>query len=219
MPRLRSIFFRFLILISFCIAAPATAQSALPEHFVTYEKLCAGLTANAEKLTDKARLDKLFAAHWDYLMHDFPEWATDVGYPGLNHLWTDWSPEAVAKRKALTKVVKDTLTSIDRKNLKPQDQLNYDLFAYDADLQIEKAKFPEEVLQLTQLDGILQDSVQVLDNMATANVKDYRDILARMRAMPRLFDQAVAWLEIGLAKKITPPKITIVDVPDRKSVV
>lgn len=213
MPRLQSIFFHFFILILFFTSSPANAQSAPPEYFATYEKICAGLAANAEKLSDKARLDKLFTAHWDYLMHDFPEWATDVGYPGLNHLWTDSSPEAVAKRKTMTKVVKDTLKSIDREKLTDADKLNYDLFAYDADLQIEKARFPEEVLQLTQMDGVLQDSIQTLDNMSTASVKDYKDILARMRGLPRLFDQAMAWLEIGLAKKITPPKITLKDVP------
>src|SRR5688572_28029003 len=73
---------------------PAKAAEPLPAHFATYEKLCRDLIANSPETNDAERLGKLFEANWDYLMHDSPEWATDLGYPGLNHLWTDFSAAA-----------------------------------------------------------------------------------------------------------------------------
>ena len=38
-------------------------------------------------------LHALLAEDWEYTMHEFPEWATSVGYPGQSHRWTDRSKD------------------------------------------------------------------------------------------------------------------------------
>lgn len=45
------------------------------------------------------RLHKLFGDDWKWAMHEFPEFATFVGYPGENHRWGDASLEAIDRRK------------------------------------------------------------------------------------------------------------------------
>lgn len=207
-PR-RVFFFAFALL----FAIEARAQDALPAYFATYEKQCRELIANPGKLDGKTRLHGLFKDNWDYLMHDFPEWATDIGYPGLNHLWTDMSPAAVAKRKDVAKLTLEAISNIPRSELPESEALNYDIFRRTAELEAEKTRFPEEYLQVTQLDGAFQDSLQIIENMPTANAKDYENILSRLNALPALLDQATALLRRGLAEKITPPKITLRDVP------
>jgi len=42
------------------------------------------LIAEAGKTPDRARLHRLFQLHWDYLLHEFPEFATEVGAAGQN---------------------------------------------------------------------------------------------------------------------------------------
>src|SRR5438876_2819370 len=54
---------------------------------------------NSREPNPALRLRQLLALHWDYSMHEFPETATAVGYPGQNHRWTDVSLEAIARRK------------------------------------------------------------------------------------------------------------------------
>jgi len=43
-------------------------------------------------------------------MHEAPEYATQVGYPGQNDRWTDDSLEGIARRKEMTKWGMETLT-------------------------------------------------------------------------------------------------------------
>src|ERR1043165_9582236 len=74
-----------------CALGPfsASAQTA-------YERDCDKLAA--DKCSEAERLHDLFKLNWDYSMHESPESATDVGYPGLNDRWTDNSLEAIARR-------------------------------------------------------------------------------------------------------------------------
>ena len=48
-----------------------------------YERACAALTT--AKPSDAERLHQLFKLDWERAMIESPEFATEVGYPGLNH--------------------------------------------------------------------------------------------------------------------------------------
>jgi uncharacterized protein (DUF885 family) len=49
--------------------------------------------------------------------------------------------------------------------------------------------------------------------MPARTVKDYTDIIARLRALPTVVDQTIALLDSGLKLGVTPPRITLRDVP------
>ena len=66
---------------------------------------------------------------------------------------------------------------------------------------------------MNQLGGVQADVPQILALSPTATVKDYEDILARLRALPTLIDQNITLMREGLKQGITPPKITLRDVP------
>jgi uncharacterized protein (DUF885 family) len=68
-------------------------------------------------------------------------------------------------------------------------------------------------MPVNQMGGVQQDVPSTIAQMPAANVRDYDDIVARLRAVPVLVDQTIALLERGLAAKITPPRITLRDVP------
>src|SRR5262249_8172958 len=70
-------------------------------------------------------------------------------------------------------------------------------------------------LAVTQLGGVQQDIAQVLAISPRATVKDYEDIIARLKAAPELIAQTIDLLKEGLEKKITPPRITLRDVPQQ----
>ena len=55
--------------------------------------------------------------------------------------------------------------------------------------------------------------MDLLAAMPARTVKDYENRLARLRAFPLLVDQTIALLAKGLAKGITPPRVTLRDVP------
>lgn len=164
---------------------------------------------------DAERLHKLFDLDWEHAMGDNPEYATEVGYPGHNDRWTDQSLEAIARRQRELHAPMKIIASIARKNLPPADQLNYDLFRRNISEAIEGTQFKGEYMPMTQLNGVQQDAAQVIDIAPHATVKDYEDILSRLRKLPLLIDQTMVLLQKGIQSHITPPRITLRDVPDQ----
>ena len=49
--------------------------------------------------------------------------------------------------------------------------------------------------------------------MPGSNVKDYENVIARLRGFPTVVDQTIALLDRGLKEGITPPRVTLRDVP------
>lgn len=170
----------------------------------------------ADKTTDDAtRLHKLFDLDWDRGLHESPEFATAVGYPGLDDKWTDNSLEAIEKRKAEQQWPLSVIKSIDRSKLSGADQLYYDLFRRDLELGIEGNKFPAELLAISQLGGPQQDIANTIEPMPRTSVKAYGNILGRLRGAPQVIDQSIALLKRGLEQHVTQPQITLRDVPDQ----
>jgi len=173
------------------------------------------VTILAQAGSDSVRLHQLFAQRWEYTMREFPEFATSVGYPGQNGRWTDNSLEAIARRKRELNDPLNVLRTIDRAKLGPTDQLNYDLFRRNLTTAVEEDRFPGELLAINQLDGVQQDVPSTIAKMPAGTVRDYEDILARLRAVPVLVNQTIVLLERGLSSGITPPQITLRDVPSQ----
>src|SRR5712692_943082 len=164
---------------------------------------------------DSVRLHQLFAQRWEYSMREYPEFATSVGYPGQNARWTDYSLEAIARRTRELNDPLNVLRTIDRAKLGPTDQLNYDLFRRNLTAALEESRFPGELMALTQRDGVQREVPSTIATMPAGGVTDYEDIRARLRAVPVLVNQTMVLLQRGVASGITPPRITLRDVPSQ----
>jgi len=168
--------------------------------------------ATATGLSDSARLHQLFDLDWEYNNTVYPEFATYTGYPGQNDRWTDLSVAAINRRRGNVKSELTVVHAIDRLQLNAADQLSYDIFKRRVDEAIEGQRFPDDLLQITQRDGP-QYAASTIGSMPASNVKDYSDIVARLRALPAVVDQTIALLDSGIKRRITPPRITLRDVP------
>jgi uncharacterized protein (DUF885 family) len=193
------------------VAVPAAARATPTETFAAGIE---ALIADAGKRPDAERLHRLFQLSRDYVLQEFPEYATYVGVRGHNDRWTDQSFEAIARRKAAQELPAKALASIDRGALSPADRLNYDLFRRRVEERLEGRRFPWELMPINQLGGIQQSVPQMLgEQMPTAGEADYEAILSRLRATPALVDQTIALMKEGLRRGITPPKITVRGIP------
>ncbi len=164
-------------------------------------------------------------ADWNLWMEQYPEMATEVGYPGQNRKWSDDSPQGIAARKThLTESLKK-LKAISREALPKGEQLNFDLYRdlletaeqglqYGDDPNPFRNVVPANLwMPLNQMAGPQQGTAAVLASMPRQTVPDYEDILARMEALPKFLDQQTVLLNEGLSKGFTPPKIALRDVP------
>src|SRR6059036_1157212 len=191
------------------------ASAQQPPSGRSFHDRYAELVANPRHLSDSARLSELFRVNWQYVMTEFPEFATYVGYSGQNARWTDNSLPAIERRQRDLQEPLAVVKAIRRDRLSPPDRLNYDLFRRGLEEQIEGNRFKDEYLAITPLGGVQQDVGQLLAQMPTTSVQDYDNILARLNGVPALVDQSIVLLGKGLEAGITPPRVTLRDVPDQ----
>lgn len=171
------------------------------------------MTAFAQSQDDA--LYTFFDAEWAYRMEQYPESATRTGYPGQNHRWTDNSPDAIASRKTHTRQSLATLESIEPASLSIRARLDHGLYLRRTRLAVEGQQFPDELMPMTQLGGAQQDLAMTISVMPKSTLKDYENIVARLRTGDRVIDQEMALLQEGLNRGLTPPKITLRDIPDQ----
>jgi uncharacterized protein (DUF885 family) len=193
--------------------AATIANAAVPPDVAEYARTFERFPATQGQGSESERLRKLFDLFWELQMHASPEYATFVGYPGLNDRWTDLSPESIEFGRRLNPTLQAALASIDRARLNAAEQVNYDLALHHVEQAIEGQKFHGEYLLVNQVGGPQQNIPQLLSIMPGRSVKNYEDIIARMRGVPTVVDQTIALLDRGLKEGITPPRVTLRDVP------
>jgi uncharacterized protein (DUF885 family) len=162
---------------------------------------------------------------WKRWMQEYPDVATDVGYPGLNDRWRDDSPEGIERRKQHLAASLSALKTIERDSLPATERLNYDLYRELLETAEEGLQYGDDPLPfrfvvprslfmpLNQMEGVQQEAPQVLENTPHHTPAEYEIILKRLGALPAQVDQQIALLQAGLKKGYTPPKITMRDVP------
>jgi uncharacterized protein (DUF885 family) len=202
------------IAVALCVLGLARlAGGATPaEEFTARGK---ELMTNKEARSDAERFHRLLEISWEYNMKESPEFATTIGYPGQNDRWSDVSFEAIARRKGTDKLDLELIKAIDRAKLPEKDVVSYDLYRRNAEFSVEGHQFPFELLELNQMGGVHQNVAQVISATTFKTTKDYEDLIARLNAIPILIDQTIALLQKGLEQKVTPPQVTLRDVPQQ----
>ncbi|MBI4402800.1 MAG: DUF885 domain-containing protein [Deltaproteobacteria bacterium] len=165
--------------------------------------------------TESKKFHKLLTEEWRYSMEQFPEAATAVGYPGLDDRWTDFSESAIENRKQHTRELIKRVKKIRPQMLGPEDRLNYALFLRQAELGVESLAYPDELQPITQIGGGILELSQTIDIMPTNKKSQYENILLRMEKIPLFLSQIEQLMRRGLEQKITPPRITLRDIPDQ----
>lgn len=169
----------------------------------------------------RAQLDE----DWKYWMTQYPELATSVGYPGQNDRWTDYSQAAVDARTVYLKKSLERLGTVDRGVLGAGDQLNLDLYRNLLENAIRGLDFHNDALPiagevphnlfmpLNQMEGVQQDVPRTIASMPAGTREDYEHLVARLQRVGALVDQTIALMEQGLSAGMTPPQVTLRDVP------
>jgi uncharacterized protein (DUF885 family) len=157
-------------------------------------------------------LNDFFESEWNYEMEQNPTRASSLGDRRWNDRWGDRSLEAMRKREEHTTDALARLVKIERAQLSPANQLNYDLFTKDLETDIEEAKFHGYLMPITQRGGP-QTLDELGDRLRFETVKDYEDWVARLRSFPVLMEQEIALMREGARAHVIWPKIVLNRVP------
>ncbi|HEV2810903.1 MAG TPA: DUF885 domain-containing protein [Acidimicrobiales bacterium] len=171
------------------------------------------IVASQGRSTEPQRLQRLFDVVWRHFMEERPDAATFLGWPEGGDRLPDMSLGAVERRRAEAGEPVRVLATIDRERLGSDDRLSYDVFASLYASEAAGASFPGDLLAVTQLEGPQNDLALLLGAMPTVGAGDRHDLLARLRAIPTLVDQTIELLAEGRRRGVTPPQITLRNVP------
>ena len=164
---------------------------------------------------ESARFHRFLDLHWRYLMESTPEAATYNGFKGVNDRWSDLSPATIERMKAELARPRAVLKTVPSAKLGEDDRLWLDLF--DRGLRRDEAgvRFPAELMPLTQMNGVQQEIAQTLSIMPGGTAAEFGDMVSRLEKAPALIRQTVDLMRRGLERGITPPRITLRDVPQQ----
>lgn len=154
-------------------------------------------------------LNEVFADYWEDKLKHNPEFASEIGDNRYNDQLSDYSVQAFNAMLEREQGFLLRLGAIDDAGFTDQEKLSRDLllrhFADDA----EAAEFKEWEMPLSQQDGIHLFYPQLAAELSFNTAKDYDDWTARLRLLPRAFDQVITNLSIGVEDHRVPPQFIL----------
>jgi uncharacterized protein (DUF885 family) len=166
----------------------------------------------AEK-NETERLHRLFDLYWAWCMSENPDEASLLGYPGRHDMWPDLSQERIDRNHTFVTQFLNILNSISPIYLEGDDKVSYHIFKRILEEGEESYQFFDQYLLVNQMFGIHLHLPLVIDLMPKKTVEDYKNILSRLRGIPKLFTQVITLLDKGIELGVTPPRIALQGVP------
>ena len=198
-----------LLLTSMLTAMPAVA--ALGD----YQSRLDAVMANQGFEDQDQRLVALMDIIYEYQVTEYPEYATWLGYPGQDDRWTDSSQAAIERRKADTHRLLAALESIPSESLSQAAQLDFQLVHKDLASAIKSQSYADDLMPINQMGGVQQDIASMIAMMPYRSASQYENIIARLEGAGTLIEQNIEPLRSGLEQGMTPPAITLRDVPQQ----
>ena len=154
-------------------------------------------------------LNDLLHEQWEYTMRTSPIYASILGDKRYNDQLDDFSQQAIDDNLEQTGHFLARFEAIDTSGFPDQEVLNKQLMVRDLRMALEGARFKPWEMPVNQFNGIHIDAPQLVSVLSFENIKDYEDYIARLKQLPRLFDQNIVQMRKGMADGLMPPKILL----------
>ena len=177
-----------------CAAAPVIIAAQGPERF-------SGPSSQT--------LAQLTGDYWEWRLAVQPETATRVGRTDHNDRWRDWSKAARDRHRRDREEFLQKAMYLSPGNLNPTDLVTSLLMEHELRTQLEAQDYLNLVQTVSQSDGVHNDVFNVIDQMPARTVKDYENIIARIRALPVYIDQMTGLMREQLAAGLAQPAIVV----------
>jgi uncharacterized protein (DUF885 family) len=157
-----------------------------------------------------AMLDKLVDSYFEKLLELNPVFATSIGDPRYNDrfavdIGTQWLADSLAVEQEYMRQANE----LDADKLDDAARLTLDIFKYNRQLNIDDAKFRNELLPVSQFGSTPVEFGRLGSGEGVQpfrNVKDYDGFLKRIDGFALWSDQAIANMKIGIDSGIVLPK-------------
>jgi uncharacterized protein (DUF885 family) len=151
-------------------------------------------------------LHELLSEQWEYTLRTSPEFASILGDKRYNDKLSDLSQAAIESDLHQARVFLQKYEAIDTTG---------DLMVRNLHQQLDNAKFKDWEMPVSQFGGIHIDAPQLVSSLSFSTVKDYEDYIARLKQIPRVFDETTIQMRKGMKDGLMPPRILLVQVAEQ----
>jgi uncharacterized protein (DUF885 family) len=172
----------------------------------------AAVAQSAPKSDLEARrkaLNNLLTEQWEYNLRTSPEFATIIGDKRYNDKVSDFSQKAIDADLAQTKKFLAQFEAIDTTGFPEQEALNKALMVRQLGREVEGERFKGWEMPVNQSSGIHMLLPQLVTLLPFTSVKDYEDYIARLKQVPRVFDETMVQMRNGMRDGLMPPKFLL----------
>jgi uncharacterized protein (DUF885 family) len=162
--------------------------------------------APADVSTREKALNDLLAEQWQHNLENSPEFATILGDLRYNDRWTDASLAHQQAEVAKAQEFLKRFQAIDTTGFSADDKLNQQLMVRQLQDALKAHQLKLDEMPLDQMSGAHLQLAGFISSIPFDNTKEYDDYLARLKAVPALFDQVTAVAQQGLKDGMMPPK-------------
>jgi uncharacterized protein (DUF885 family) len=159
------------------------------------------------------RLHALFDREWEWTMRQNPVWASQTGDRRWNDRWPDVAPKAQEERAEHRRAVLKELEAIDRAQLNPTDQLNFDLFRRQQLDEIEEHEIGWNLLSVLNQRGGIQTEDELVDSLRFETLKDYEDFVKRLETFDGYAEQTIELMRQSIQRGRVQPRMIMQRVP------
>lgn len=128
---------------------------------------------------------------------------------GNNAQLPDLSAQNLAAQNAKLQAIYQDLNAINDEKLSNENQINFSVLHYSIQNELDSYANHEHYMPLTAESGFHVWIANIIEQVNFKTAADYQDYIARLRALPRYFEQQIAWMNLGIASGITQPKIVL----------
>lgn len=204
---------RFLVTAALLCAVVAPAAHIFGQHAAAKRPAQSKSAARSSSVEARVkRLHELLEEHWQYSLRSSPEFASILGDKRYNDRLSDFSQKAIDADQRQARVFRRKFEAVNTEGFPEQERLNRDLMVRNLREQIEGVRFKSWEMPVTQFGGIHIDTPAFVSLLSFSTVKDYDDYVARLRQLPRAFDETIVQMRKGMRDQLMPPRILLTQV-------
>jgi uncharacterized protein (DUF885 family) len=160
----------------------------------------------AKPVSAAAQLDAFYAAEWEYNLKLHPEMATYVGDGRFNDRLSDYSPEEMTRETVHDAAALARLKAIPTTGLDESETISREMMLRQLTESIESYRLKEWEMPVSQMNGVHLDLAALYAQMPFKDAKDYRNYIARLKQVPRVFEQETSVMRLGMRDHLMQPR-------------
>ncbi len=165
-------------------------------------------------LADDGQVKRLIADYEAYGRADSPIQAGREGDRAALGQMPDVTPAADARRAQALEGFKKRLSGISDSGLSPEGQLNRNFLAWTLDRSLQSLSFDEARMPFNSDGGFNQTMGYLATTTPVRSQADAEAWIARLRALPRYYQDNIANARRGISTRFTQPRTTVEQVID-----